>query len=426
MCKDCGCEEGNRRAYFGDDQGTDVHCDRPRHDDPHDDRDQDLHEHSHAQGLDHSHRGRSCDCEQGPSQARRAREDWEDRWEGRRAPGGPPRGDRPTNRGTVEVKLPEIHIHLNLGELGATLASPGRDRGPGDRDEGGRGRHRRGPGRPGCHHHDHGEDHEHPRARGHRHEHPHDHEHPQPHEHGHAAHAPQDSERRSVEVEQRVLAHNDALAAENRRWLSERGVASVNLISSPGSGKTELLVKTLEGLKERGDMEIAVLVGDQQTDNDARRLDGKGARVQQIETLASCHLNAAQIAAFLPEVLPELSAEDSLEPARPRLLFVENVGNLVCPAAFDLGEERKIALLSVTEGEDKPLKYPVLFHDAPVAVITKIDLLPHLDVDLEAIRQNLRKIRPDVRIFELSAKTGEGLDEWLDWLVGLPQALDDD
>lgn len=231
-------------------------------------------------------------------------------------------------------------------------------------------------------------------------------------------------------MEQRVLAHNDALAAENRRWLSERGVASVNLISSPGSGKTELLVKTLEGLKARGEVSTAVLVGDQQTDNDAQRLEGRGARVHQIETLASCHLNAEQIAMFLPEVLPDLLPEQSSETdeegkqvaTQPRLLFVENVGNLVCPAAFDLGEQQKIALLSVTEGEDKPLKYPVLFHDAPVALITKIDLLPHLDVDLEQIRQNLRKIRPDVRIFELSAKSGEGLEEWLDWLSGLPLA----
>ena len=191
----------------------------------------------------------------------------------------------------------------------------------------------------------------------------------------------------------------------------ERGVLAVNLISSPGSGKTELLVKTLERL--RGRLTAAVVVGDQQTDNDARRLQGLGAPVRQIETGASCHLNAVQVGDTLPDVVGE----------GVRLLFVENVGNLVCPAAFDLGEQFKIAVLSVTEGEDKPLKYPVLFSDAPVAVVTKIDLLPHLDVRLEAIRANLRRVRPDVTIFEVSARTGVGLDVWIEYLESAVQRL---
>ena len=170
------------------------------------------------------------------------------------------------------------------------------------------------------------------------------------------------------------------------------------LISSPGSGKTFLLEKTLEALD--GDVRAAVITGDQQTDNDAKRLEGKGAPVVQIETRSSCHLDAQQVRDRLEAVV-----FDGIE-----LLLIENVGNLVCPAAFDLGEDSKVALLSVTEGEDKPLKYPVLFHDSPVCVITKIDLLPHLDTDIEKCRQSIRAVRPDAKIFEVSAKTGEGMD----------------
>jgi len=179
------------------------------------------------------------------------------------------------------------------------------------------------------------------------------------------------------------------------------------LISSPGSGKTFLLEKTLEGLRDR--LGMAVLVGDQQTDRDAKRLEGKGTPVAQIETYSSCHLDAQRVAPYLEQVIGE----------QTRLLFIENVGNLVCPAAFDLGEHFKIALLSVTEGEDKPLKYPVLFSDSPVVVITKTDLVPHLDWDMAQCKKHIRRIRPDAKIFELSAKTGEGMGAWLDYLVGL-------
>jgi hydrogenase nickel incorporation protein HypB len=235
----------------------------------------------------------------------------------------------------------------------------------------------------------------------------HDHVHVHTHDHDHApeeAPEPVASRPRTVVIEERVLAKNDQAAAANRAWLAGRGVLAVNLISSPGSGKTELLVQTLQRL--HGRLASAVIVGDQQTDNDARRLQGHGAPVRQIETGAACHLNASQVGAVLPEVVGE----------GVRLLFVENVGNLVCPAAFDLGEHFKIAVLSVTEGEDKPLKYPVLFSDAPVVVVTKVDLLPHLDVSLDALRANLKRVRPDVTIFELSAKTGQGLDVWIEYL----------
>ncbi|MCK9461380.1 MAG: hydrogenase nickel incorporation protein HypB [Proteobacteria bacterium] len=236
-------------------------------------------------------------------------------------------------------------------------------------------------------------------------EHVHDHEHD--HDRGHSRPAADGATRRRIEIESRVLAGNDREARRNREWLDARGVVAVNLISSPGTGKTLLLERTLEAL--RGVIGCAVINGDQSTDNDARRLAGKGAPVVQIETRAACHLSAAQIGASLERVVTD----------GVRLLVIENVGNLVCPAAFDLGEHLKIALLSVTEGEDKPLKYPVLFHDAPACVITKIDLLPHLEFDMARCRAALRGVRPDVALFELSARTGEGMPAWIDYLKRL-------
>lgn len=205
-------------------------------------------------------------------------------------------------------------------------------------------------------------------------------------------------------VEQKVLAFNDEVAGRNRDWLAARGVVALNLISSPGSGKTLLLEKTLEALQ--GELPCAVIAGDQQTDNDARRLAGKGAPVKQIETRNACHLDAERVA----HVLKEVVADDT------RLLFIENVGNLVCPAAFDLGESFKVALVSVTEGEDKPVKYPTLFSVADVAVVTKTDLVPHLETDMRALRRSIQHVHPGLFTFELSAKTGDGLAAWLDYL----------
>jgi hydrogenase nickel incorporation protein HypB len=277
--------------------------------------------------------------------------------------------------GASDGALPEIHVHVHLG----------------------------GPDH--SHGHDHGHDHGHTHEGPHEHAHPHEHEHEHGHDHDHpGVDAPA---ARTVRVESRVLARNDEAAAKNRGWLRARGVRTVNLISSPGSGKTALLERTLDALTARG-VKVAVIVGDQQTDNDARRLEGRGARVVQIETHASCHLNAEQIGRELEAVVAE----------GVTLLIIENVGNLVCPAAFDLGEDRKVALLSVTEGEDKPLKYPVLFSDAPLAVITKTDLLPHLDVDIDACERNVRAVRPDAKILKTSAKTGEGIGAWIDALLG--------
>lgn len=239
---------------------------------------------------------------------------------------------------------------------------------------------------------------------GHHHDHPHDHDHDHAHDHDHGhSHL----ERKTIELERKVLAGNDAHAEANREWLSRNGVTAINLISSPGTGKTYLLERTLDRL--RGRVPCAVITGDQCTDNDAKRLMGKGAVVKQIETINSCHLDAARVGALLPEV-----AGNGV-----KLLFIENIGNLVCPAAFDLGEHFKVALLSTTEGEDKPVKYPTLFSMAPVVVLTKMDLVPYLDWNLLKCREYLNRIRPGVYVFELSAKTGAGMDAWIDYLEKL-------
>jgi len=238
----------------------------------------------------------------------------------------------------------------------------------------------------------------------HGHHHDHAHPHPHPHEHDHT-HPP--VERKTIELERKVLAENDAHAEANRSWLSRHGVTAINLISSPGTGKTFLLERTLERL--RGRVSCAVITGDQCTDHDAKRLMGKGAVVKQIETINSCHLDAARVGALLPEVAG----------SGVKLLFIENIGNLVCPAAFDLGEHFKVALLSTTEGEDKPVKYPTLFSMAPVVVLTKMDLVPYLDWSLSKCREYLNTIRPGVFVFELSAKTGAGMDDWIAYLEKL-------
>ncbi|MFZ2658586.1 MAG: hydrogenase nickel incorporation protein HypB [Victivallales bacterium] len=213
--------------------------------------------------------------------------------------------------------------------------------------------------------------------------------------------------RRVLELERKVLEKNDRFAEENRAFLDKKGILAVNIISSPGSGKTMLLEKTLDRLKGR--IPCAVIVGDIQSNNDALRLQGKGAKVHQIETKSSCHLHAEQVGKVFPEVIDR----------KTKILFIENVGNLVCPAAFDLGENFKIALLSTPEGEDKPIKYPVIFSDAKVIVLTKIDLLNYVDCDLKKVRKNIRQLNPGVFVFELSAKTGEGMDAWIEYLVKL-------
>lgn len=247
--------------------------------------------------------------------------------------------------------------------------------------------------------HDHTHDHDH----GHPHDHDHDHDHGHGHAHSHAT----DTRTRTKVLEKNILSRNDEVAARNREWLAERDVIAVNMISAPGTGKTMLLERTLERLEGR--VPCGVIAGDQYTDHDAQRLEGKGAPVRQIETNSACHLDAERVRQALPEVVSD----------ETRLLFIENVGNLVCPAAFDLGESFKVALVSVTEGEDKPAKYPSLFSQAPVVVVTKTDLIPHLDWDAKRCREFIQKVHPGVFVFELSARTGDGLDAWIEYLAGL-------
>ncbi|MCH4144186.1 hydrogenase nickel incorporation protein HypB [Acetobacter peroxydans] len=282
------------------------------------------------------------------------------------------------------------------------------------------------------HHHDHS--HEHGHHHGHEHgEHAHDHTHE--HHHGHAphgagaavhadngpahthgpdhhdygtgparSHAPGLTQARMVEIERNILSKNDAYADQNRETLSRRGVLALNLLAGPGAGKTTLLVETLKLL--HGAIPAAVIEGDQQTSNDAERIRATGVRAVQINTGKGCHLDAHQVGHAL-EHLP-------LPPGG--VLFVENVGNLVCPAAFDLGEQLRVTLLSVTEGEDKPLKYPDIFQNADLVILTKTDLVPYLGTDMELLEANVRRVAPKARILHTGARTGAGMDTWLDWL----------
>jgi hydrogenase nickel incorporation protein HypB len=208
-----------------------------------------------------------------------------------------------------------------------------------------------------------------------------------------------------VEIETALLARNDSLAARNRAWLAERGIVALNLMSSPGSGKTSLLRRTILELSPV--RPVAVVEGDQETRLDAERIRSTGAAVVQINTGAGCHLDADMLARGLT----------ALDPPRGSLVFVENVGNLVCPALFDLGEAAKVVVLSVTEGEDKPLKYPQMFAGADLVVVNKIDLLPYVEVRLDALVEHCRSVNPRVQVLPLSVTTGEGMAAWCDWLV---------
>lgn len=261
--------------------------------------------------------------------------------------------------------------------------------------------------------HSHAHDHTHEHGHGHGHDHDHEHHH---HEHGVGgdldfgagparAHAPGMSQARMVKIEQDILAKNDAYAAANRGYFDERGIFALNLVSSPGSGKTTLLVKTIEALRDK--VAIAVVEGDQQTSNDAERIRATGVPALQINTGKGCHLDAHMVG----------HAIERLKPAEGSLFLIENVGNLVCPAAFALGEHHKVAILSVTEGEDKPLKYPDMFRAADVMLLNKCDLLPHLDFDADLAEENARRVNPDLVIFRVSATRGEGMAAWLDWIT---------
>jgi len=201
-----------------------------------------------------------------------------------------------------------------------------------------------------------------------------------------------------------VLEKNDALAAKNRAWFAGREILALNLVSSPGAGKTTLLERTIRDLKDEAP--ISVLEGDQPTANDGMRIRAAGAPAVQINTGTGCHLEADMAARGLME----------LKPAPGSMVMIENVGNLVCPALFDLGERTKVVILSVTEGEDKPLKYPHMFQAAEVMLLNKIDLLPHVDFDVDQAIANAREVNPGIAVLSVSARSGEGLDAWYDWL----------
>jgi len=238
------------------------------------------------------------------------------------------------------------------------------------------------------------ESHSHPHEHGghvHSHDHPHDH----PHDHGHT---------HTVPVHLPLLAKNDRLAERNRGYLAAKGIFAVNVVSSPGSGKTAFLARTLEMIA--GKIPAAVIVGDLETANDAARLRDKGAPVIQVTTGTVCHLDAEMIAHGM----------EHLDLNGKRLLIVENVGNLVCPASYDLGEAMRVVLISVTEGEDKPLKYPPIFRNAQVVIVSKTDLLAATGFDLAAVRRNIQAVAPGTTILEVSARTGDGMGAWVSLL----------
>lgn len=244
------------------------------------------------------------------------------------------------------------------------------------------------------------------------HDHPHQHSHPHPHDHSHEAHQHEGHEQghehqasvQTISLEQKVLAKNDLIAEQNRQWLAERGIAAFNVTSSPGAGKTTLLERTIRDLHRT--RPIAVIEGDQETLLDAERIRAAGARAVQVNTGAGCHLDAAMVRRAL----------ETLDPAPGTLLFIENVGNLVCPALFDLGERSKVVVVSVTEGADKPLKYPHMFAAAGLVILNKTDLLPYVDFEIETCCGHARSVNPGVTIVATSATRGDGLPAWYRWL----------
>ena len=241
------------------------------------------------------------------------------------------------------------------------------------------------------HHHHHGHEHGHEHGHDHHHHH-HGHEHT--HSHGKTV----------IELEQDILQKNNLVAERDRGYFEAKGILALNLVSSPGSGKTSLLERTLTDLKDR--RSISVIEGDQQTSNDADRIYATGAPVVQINTGKGCHLDSEMVNKALKELQPE---NDSL-------LFIENVGNLVCPSLFDLGEGARVVIISVTEGDDKPIKYPDMFHSSDLCIINKIDLLPYVQFDVEKTREYALRVNHHLQFIELSATTGQGMEQWYEWL----------
>ena len=249
------------------------------------------------------------------------------------------------------------------------------------------------------HHHHDGHTHSHEHHHGdhaHSHEHSHEHSHDHHHHHSHGTNI--------VELEKDILHQNQLGAERNRGFLEALNIFAMNLVSSPGSGKTSLLEKTIADLKN--EIEFSVIEGDQQTTNDAERIHALNVPVLQINTGKGCHLDSEMIAKSLKE----------LKPKQNSILMIENVGNLVCPAMFDLGENQRVVIISTTEGEDKPLKYPDMFYSSNICIINKIDLLPYLKFDVEKLKENTKKVNPNIQFFEVSATSGEGMEAWYEFL----------
>lgn len=225
------------------------------------------------------------------------------------------------------------------------------------------------------------------------------------------AHVPGLSQTRMVQIEQDILGKNDRYAEQNRDRFKRNSLLVLNLVSSPGSGKTTLLTETIKQVKDK--YAVAVIEGDQQTANDADRIRETGVQAVQVNTGKGCHLDAHMVG----------HAMDNFADIEGGILFIENVGNLVCPAAFDLGEASKVAILSVTEGEDKPLKYPDMFYASDLMILNKTDLLPHLDFDVERCIAYARQVNPNIQVMQLSARSGEGMDEWINWLAGYRKTM---
>ncbi len=224
------------------------------------------------------------------------------------------------------------------------------------------------------------------------------------HSHGEHTHLHFNKDAGTIRLEAEILSKNDGLAKQNRDWLQAQNILALNLVSSPGSGKTTLLERSIRDLED--EMNLSVIEGDQQTLLDAERIQATGCNVVQLNTGAGCHLEADMLARGL----------EKLNPAPHSVVMIENVGNLVCPALFDLGEYAKVAILSVTEGEDKPLKYPHMFRAASLMVLNKVDLLPYVNFDVQRCREYAKQVNPDIEVITVSATTGEGLQGWYDWI----------
>lgn len=251
------------------------------------------------------------------------------------------------------------------------------------------------------HHHD-----EHSHSHEHSHEHHHDghsHSHEHSHEHGHS-HTHENHHKTVIDLEQDILQHNNVMAARNKGYFEAKNIFTLNLVSSPGSGKTSILERTLSDLKN--EKSFYVIEGDQQTLNDANRIDALDIPVIQINTGKGCHLESDMVY----EAVKKLNIKDN------SILMIENVGNLVCPSMFDLGESKRVVIVSTTEGEDKPIKYPDMFYTSHICIINKIDLLPHLNINIDKLKEYALRVNPNLKFFEVSATTGEGMDTWYTWL----------